>query len=174
MRNAFLNRDWGLYLILLLATQPVPLSSQKVTLEAGVGKQDEGMSHTGYRCSGASLHLSACPAHLTEAHALSAPRGGTFHPNPAATRRPGPAPLTALPIPSGIQAEQSIWTKPPAHHSAAQDFWPTSFSPVRLPVGTDISKLHISSSRAIKCWPWPKQGAQWEKGQAPRHCSRGL
>lgn len=75
MRNAFLNRDWGLYLILLLATQPVPLSSQKVTLEAGVGKQDEGMSHTGYRCSGASLHLSACPAHLTEAHALSAQRG---------------------------------------------------------------------------------------------------
>lgn len=96
MRNAFL-KDWGLYLLLLLATQPVPLSSQKVTLEAGVWNLDEEISHTGCRCSGASLHLSACPAHLTEAHALSAPRGGTFHPNPVATRRPGPAPLTALP-----------------------------------------------------------------------------
>lgn len=52
MRNAFLNKDWGLYLLLLLATQSVPLTSQKVALEAGVRKQDEGMSHTGYRCSG--------------------------------------------------------------------------------------------------------------------------
>lgn len=44
MRNAFLNKDWGLYLLLLLATQSVPLTSQKVALEAGVRKQDEGMS----------------------------------------------------------------------------------------------------------------------------------
>lgn len=36
MRNAFLNRDWGLYLLLLLATQPVP-SPPTVTLEAAVG-----------------------------------------------------------------------------------------------------------------------------------------
>lgn len=44
MRNAFLNKDWGLYLLLLLATQPVSLSSQKVTLEAGVWNQDEEMA----------------------------------------------------------------------------------------------------------------------------------
>lgn len=63
MRNAFLNKDWGLYLLLLLATQSVPLTSQKVALEAGVRKQDEGMSTLSTDALGTSLHLSACLAH---------------------------------------------------------------------------------------------------------------
>jgi hypothetical protein len=32
------------------------------------------------------------------------------------------------------------WTQLPSHHSAALDFWPTSFLPAWLPVGTDHFK----------------------------------
>lgn len=95
------------------------------------------------------------------------PQRGAFHPNPAPTRRPGPAPLPALPVnPLVFRPSQAFWTKPCSHHSAALDFCPTSFFPARLPLGTDISKLHISSFPAIKCWPQPRRGAQWEQGQA--------
>lgn len=57
---------------------PIPLSSRKVTLETTVWKQDEGMSHTGYRCSGPNLYLSGCPVHSAKAHALSAPQRRDF------------------------------------------------------------------------------------------------
>lgn len=104
------------------------------------------------------------------------PKEGPFYPNPTATQKPGSAPLTTHPYLLVVGLSEASWTKLPSCH-AAQDFWPPSVFPVWLPLGTDISKLRISSSWAIKCWPWPwlwpRQGAQWEKGQAPGRCSRG-
>lgn len=96
-----------------------------------------------------------------------------LYPNPTSTWRPGPAPLTALPVPSAGQAEQGILDKATFTPQYSLDFWPTSFFPAWLPLGTGISKLHISSSPAIKCQLRPRQGAQWEMGQAPALLQRG-
>lgn len=70
------------------------------------------MSDTGHRGSRASLHLSACPVHLTQAHALLAPQKGVFSPQyhsymearSCTPKHPGP-------IPSGSQAWRGITDK---------------------------------------------------------------
>lgn len=110
-----------------------------------VWKQGEGRGHAGYRRSAARPHGDA-PCRLTQAHARPAPNEGAFHSGSASPQTPGSAPPTAPPIPAVVGLSRGPGTKPPSHPSAALDFWPTSFFPAWLPLGTDVSKLHISPS----------------------------
>lgn len=89
-----------------------------------------------------------------------------FHFKSASSGRPGPACLTHGQHP-GSRAEPGIPDKATLQHSAALGFWPISFLPAWLPLGMDISKLHISSSQAIKCWPGAQRGSPERKGPGP-------